>query len=95
MHDAVLSVFLTMDNCPSHNKRELLALHTQYNIQVIWLPAQLSQFLQSLNLRFFGELNERYQRSSRKLTGPQWQGKVLRINHAWYGLTYVLNVWNS
>jgi hypothetical protein len=39
MHNAVLPVFLTMDNCLSHNKWELLALYTQYNIQVIWLPA--------------------------------------------------------
>jgi hypothetical protein len=38
MHDPALPVFLIMDNCPSHNERELLALYTQYNIQASWLP---------------------------------------------------------
>jgi hypothetical protein len=79
MHYPELSVFLIMNNCPSHNKRGLLVLYTQYNIQVIWLPAHSSHFLQPLNLGLFRELKERYQRSNMKLTSPQWQGNVLRI----------------
>jgi hypothetical protein len=35
MHDPTLPVFLIMESCPSHNKREVLAPYTQYNIQVI------------------------------------------------------------
>jgi hypothetical protein len=54
MHDPVLPVFLIMGNCPSHNKRQLRALYTQYNIQVIWLPAHSSHFLQPLDLGLWG-----------------------------------------
>jgi hypothetical protein len=95
MHNPVLPVFLIMDNCPSHNKRELLTLYTQYNIRVIWLPAHSSHFLQPLDLGLCGEWKGRYQRFSRKLTSPRWQGKVFRVDRAWNGSTYVLNVWNS
>jgi hypothetical protein len=48
-----------------------------------------------LDLGLFGELKGRYQSSSRKLTRPQWQGKVLRIDRAWYVSTYALNIRNS
>jgi hypothetical protein len=54
MHDPALPVFLIMNNCPMHNKRELLILLTQYNIQVIWIPAHSSHFLQPLDLFFSG-----------------------------------------
>jgi hypothetical protein len=40
-------------------------------------------------------LKGRYQTPSRKLTKPQWQGKVLKIDRVWHGSTYALNIWNS
>jgi hypothetical protein len=92
MHDPTLPVFLIMDNCPSHNQLAPLTLYAQENIRVIWLPPHSSHFLQPLDLGLFGELNGRYQRSSRKLTRRQWQGKVFRIDHAWHGSTYALNI---
>jgi hypothetical protein len=93
MHDQALPIFLIMDNCSSHNRPELLALYARYNVQVIWLPPHSSHFLQPLDLGLFGELKARYQRSSRKITKPQWQGKVLRIDRAWHGCTCALSVW--
>jgi hypothetical protein len=93
--DPTLIVFLIMDNCSCHNKPELMDLYARYNITVIWLPPHSSHFLQPLDLGLFGELKARYQRSSRKLTKPQWQGKVLRIDRAWHGSTYALSVWKS
>jgi hypothetical protein len=95
MHDPALPVFLIMNNCPPHNKRELLALYTPYNIQVIWLLAHLSHFLRPLDLGVFRELKGRSRRSSMQFTSLQWQGKVLRIDRAWHGSTYVPKVWNS
>jgi hypothetical protein len=58
MHDPTLPVSLIRDSCPSHNKQALVALHAQYNIRVIWLPAHPSHFLQPLYVRLFGELKE-------------------------------------
>jgi hypothetical protein len=95
MRDPALPVFLIMDNCSCHNKPELLGLYASHNIHIIWLPPHSSHFLQPLDLGLFGELKRRYQRSSRKVTKPQWQGKVLRIDRSWHGSTYALTVWKS
>jgi hypothetical protein len=95
MHDPTLPAFLIMNNCLSHNELGLLALYAPDNIRVIWLPAHSSHFRQRLDLGLFGGLTGRSQRSSRKLTRPQWQGKLLRINRTWHVSTYALNIWNS
>jgi hypothetical protein len=95
MHDPALPVFLIMNNYSFHNERELPAPYKQCNIQVIWLPAHSSHFLQPLDFGLLGELKGRYQRSTRELASLQWQSKIPRIERAWHGSTYVLNVWNS
>jgi hypothetical protein len=93
--DQTLPIYLVMDNCPSHSTDVLSALYARESIIPIWLPAHSSHFLQPLDLGPFGDVKGRYRRSVRKKTKPQWQGKVLRIDQAWHGSKYALNVFHS
>jgi hypothetical protein len=52
-HEPIPPLFLIMDNCLFHNKQALLALYSQSNIRVIWLPQHSSHFRQPLDLGLF------------------------------------------
>jgi hypothetical protein len=83
MYDPTLPVSLLMDNWSSHSKAELLPLYAHRIIRVVWIPPHFSHVLQPLKFALFRALRGRYHRASRKITRPQWQGKVLRIDCIW------------
>jgi transposase len=80
-------IFLIMDNCDSHKREDTMHMFGELNVQIIWLPAHSSHFLQTLDVGIFAAVKLRYSQLRREQTKPKVLGKILRLAEAWHEAT--------
>jgi hypothetical protein len=91
MDDPMPPISLTMDNCSSHSKPELLALYALDNIRVIELPP-FQTLCATVLLRALRPITRQISKVRQEINDAAVQGKVLGIDRAWHGYTCTLTV---
>jgi hypothetical protein len=84
-----LMVYLVMDNHGTHNTADVLQEMTRLGIQLIWLPAHASYFLQPLDLIVFSAFKRTYMNTWLVATRPKIEGKIVRALRAWHTSAYI------
>lgn len=89
-------VFLIMDNCPSHNTPAVqAAFRNVRGLEIIWMPAHSSHFLQMLDACYFGVMKNEYRLGNTTKQKPKVAGKLIRAFRASWIASYPTTVMRS
>ena len=91
--DEDASVYLVMDQCPSHmTERVKDAIKQIKGLRTIPLPPHSSHFTQPLDVGVFGILKRAYRNLRTGHERPKYEAKLLRAFHAWYQACFHVNI---
>ena len=89
-------VFLIMDNCRVHNTpRVQQAFGEVKGLEIIWMPAHSSHFLQMLDACYFGVMKGEYRRGKTLKQKPKVAGKLIRAFRATWQANYPTTIMRS
>jgi hypothetical protein len=92
--DPALMLYLVTDNHGTHNTPDVLHEMT-LGIQLIWLPAHASHFLQPLDLTVFSGFKRTYMSTRLIATRRKIKGKIVCALHAWHTSAYIRFIYNG
>ena len=96
LNDENAIIYLIMDNCSVHSTMNVAQNFNAIPFfKIIWLPPNISHFLQMLDSSFFGILKQYYRNIQNVQTSPKIEGKIIRAYKAFWNASYPQNVIRS